>query len=304
VTPPRVVVLGDVMCDVVACHDGPLAVGSDTPAEIVMRPGGSGASVAAWLAYAGVPVALIGRAGHDAAAELALRGLEGVDVRVARDAERPTGTCVVLVAPGGERTMLPDAGANDGLAPEELPADLFEGPGVLHVAGYMLLRPGSRRAALTAMDRARRAGMRISLDPSSAAPLRADPGFLARARPVDLLLPNQLEHAALGSLDGVREVVVTRGAAGATWTDGTARASVAAVPLDDVRDTTGAGDAFAAGFLSAWPGPPEVALAAGARLAAEAIALHGARPPARPALPGAATRAPMIDRSVKGAEHA
>jgi sugar/nucleoside kinase (ribokinase family) len=282
-SPPRVVVLGDVMCDVVACHDGPIAPGSDTPATIELRPGGSGASVAAWLAFAGVPVALVGRAGRDACAEIALRGLDGVDVRVARDDERPTGTCVVLVAPGGERTMLPDAGANEALAPEDLPDDLFAGPEVLHVAGYMLLRRGSRPAALAAMDRARRAGMRISLDPSSAAPLRGDPAFLARARPVDLLLPNELEHAALGTLDGVGEVVVTRGAAGATWTDGATRLEVAARPLAGVRDTTGAGDAFAAGFLSAWPGPPEEALAAGVRLAAEAIARHGARPPARPA---------------------
>jgi ribokinase len=287
---PRVVVLGDVMCDVVACHDGPLELGSDTPAEIVMRPGGSGASVAAWLAYAGVPVALIGRAGRDAAAEIALRGLDGVDVRVARDEDRPTGTCVVLVAPGGERTMLPDPGANDALAPEDLPGDLFAGPEVLHVAGYMLLRPGSRAVALAALERARDAGMLVSIDPSSAAPLRADPAFLARARPVDLLLPNEREHAALGALDGAREVAVTLGAGGARWTDGVAHASVPAVPLDDVRDTTGAGDAFAAGFLSAWPGSPEAALAAGAGLAAEAIARHGARP--------------MIDRSVKGAEHA
>jgi ribokinase len=287
---PRVVVLGDVMCDVVARHGAPLALGSDTPATVVMRPGGSGASVAAWLAHAGVPVALIGRAGRDACAEIALRGLDGVDVRVARDEERPTGTCVVLVAPGGERTMLPDAGANDALAVEDLPADVLAGAEVLHVAGYTLLRPGSRPAALAALEMARDAGLRVSIDPSSAAPLRADPGFLARVRPVDLLLPNELERAALGALDGVREVVVTLGAGGARWTDGTARASVAAVPLDGVRDTTGAGDAFAAGFLSAWPGPPAEALAAGTRLAAEAIARHGERP--------------MIDSSVKGAEHA
>jgi ribokinase len=287
---PRIVVLGDVMCDVVACHDGPIAPGSDTPARVVMRPGGSGASVAAWLAHAGVPVALIGRAGRDAAAEIALRGLEAVDVRVARDDARPTGTCVVLVAPGGERTMLPDAGANDGLSAEDLPDDLFSGPEVVHVAGYMLLRPGSRAAALAALERAREAGMRISIDPSSAAPLRADPAFLDRARPVDLLLPNALEHAALPRLDGVGEVAITGGADGARWTDGVAHAHVPALPLADVRDTTGAGDAFAAGFLSAWPGPPEPALAAGVRLAAEAIALEGARP--------------MIDRSVKGAENA
>src|SRR4051812_49625295 len=108
----RVVVLGEVMLDVVAFHDVPLAVASDTPARISLRPGGAGANVAAWLARAGVEVALIGRVGDDALAGVALGGLDGVDVQVTRDPERPTGTCVVLVAPGGERTMLPDPGAN------------------------------------------------------------------------------------------------------------------------------------------------------------------------------------------------
>ncbi len=274
----RVVVLGDLMCDVVAVQDGPLAYGSDTPSRIVMRPGGAGANVAAWLAYAGVEVALVGRAGADAAAGIALSGLDGVDVRVARDEARPTGTCVVLVAPGGERTMLPDAGANDALSTADLPGELLDAAAVLHVAGYLLLRSGSRVAALAAMERARAAGARISVDPSSAAPLRADPAFLARARPVDLLLPNELEREALPSLDGVRELVTKRGAAGASWTDGVARIDVPAVRLDDVRDTTGAGDAFAAGFLSAWPGPPEAALEAGVRLAAEAVQRDGSRP--------------------------
>ena len=63
-----------------------------------------------------MPVALIARTGDDSAADLALKGLDGVDLRVARDPKRPTGTCIVLVAPGGERTMLPDPGANAALA--------------------------------------------------------------------------------------------------------------------------------------------------------------------------------------------
>jgi len=110
-----VVVLGDLMVDVVARMAGPLAVGSDTPASVTSRPGGAGANVAAWLAVCGVPVTLIARAGDDDAARSAVEKLRGhgVDVSaVARDPDHATGTCVVLVAPGGERTMLPDAGAN------------------------------------------------------------------------------------------------------------------------------------------------------------------------------------------------
>src|SRR6202000_144387 len=109
VTAPRVVVLGDVMCDVVARRARPLAVGSDTAAPVVMRPGGSGASVAAWLAYAGVPVALIGRAGRDAAAEIAPRGVAGGDGRGARDPGRPTGTVGGPRPPGGGGEVPPDS---------------------------------------------------------------------------------------------------------------------------------------------------------------------------------------------------
>jgi ribokinase len=200
-----------------------------------------------------------------------------VDLRVTRDEQRSTGTCVVLVAPGGERTMLPDPGANDALSIDDLPDDAFGG-GVLHVSGYALLRHGSRAAALTAIDRARDAGMKISVDPASAAPLANDPIFLDRITPIDLLLPNEEEAAVLGRQLKVPEVVITRGARGATWTNGFESVSERAVPVDDVVDTTGAGDAFAAGFLSAWPGPAERALAAGARLAAEAVRQPGGRP--------------------------
>ena len=72
--------------------------------------------------------------------------------------------------------------------------------------------------------------------------------------------------------------MVKRGAGGARGATACARSPAPAIGVDDVIDTTGAGDAFAAGFLSAWPGEPERALAAGARLAAQAVALPGGRP--------------------------
>jgi len=112
---------------------------------------------------------------------------------------------------------------------------------------------------------------------ASAAPLANDPVFLDRITPIDLLLPNEDEAAVLGPQLNVPEIVITRGARGATWTNGFESVDERAAPAD-VIDTTGAGDAFAAGFLSVWPPDVQEALAAGARLAAEAVQRRGGRP--------------------------
>jgi ribokinase len=253
------VVLGDLMVDVVARISGPLARGSDTAAQVSVQGGGSAANVAAWAAELGTAVALVCRVGDDDRGRTAVAALRGVDVRATVDPERPTGTCVVLVEPGGERTMLPDAGANDGPLGEIPLGDH------LHVVGYALLRDGPRASALAAIARARAAGMTVSVDPSSWALLR--PGAIPD---VDLLLPNEREAEFC---DG--DMVVKLGAGGARWGD----VHVPAEPVA-VVDTTGAGDAFAAGFLTARLGGagPREALESGCRVAARAVAQVGARP--------------------------
>jgi len=286
-SPRPVVVVGDLMVDVVARMAAPFAAGSDTPARVRSRAGGAGSNVAAWLAVAGVPVTLVARAGDDDAARGAVARLagHGVTPAVAVDPTLPTGTCVVLVAADGERSMLPDAGANARLGPEDLPGDAFVDGAHLHLTGYPLLRDGPpRAAALEALRRARAAGMTISLDPSSAAPLEAfgPERFLALVGVVDVLLPNRDEALTLAGTDDpralgahAREVVVTLGADGAAWTDGSATAEAPAARGGPVADTTGAGDAFAAGFLAAWlrGAPPREALGAANALAARAIAI-------------------------------
>ena len=286
----HIVVLGDVMVDVVTRLSGPVAPGSDTPARIAFDGGGQAANTAAWLALAGAAVTLVARVGDDAPGRAAVAELEalGVEARVAVDAERPTGTCVVVVAADGERTMFPDAGANAGLAPGDLRDDLLVAGDHLHVAGYALLREGSRAAALSAIERARAAAMSVSVDPSSAALLSEGPRQLGKG--VSLLLPNAIEATALtGHEDSVAaaqvlarsfpEVVVKLGEEGALWTDGKDLVRVGAEPAE-VVDATGAGDAFAAGLLAARFGDaaPADALRAGCALAARAVATPGARP--------------------------
>ena len=289
-----VVVVGDVMVDVLAMMSAPLAHGSDTPSQISTGGGGSAANVAAWLAAEGVPTTYVGRVGDDPLGREAVAALEtvGVDVR-ARVSDRPTGSCLVLVEPDGQRSMLPDAGANATLAASDLPVEVFRPGAHLHLSGYPLLHPEAREAGLAAVDLARGVGMTISIDPSSAALLEAaGPGnFLDWTLGADLLLANSDEARVLSGQEPAREaaaalatvyreVVVKLGAQGALWHGGFIAASAPAERGVDVLDTTGAGDAFAAGFLTSWllHPEPESALAAGNRLAAVAVSRLGARP--------------------------
>ena len=290
--------LGDLMVDVVARLFGPLAEGSDSPGVIAYVGGGSAANTAAWLARVGESATFIGAIGDDAAGQSQIESLHrlGVDVRFRVDRTRPTGTCLVLVAPSGERTMVPDPGANLALLEHDVPTDEFRAGDHLHVSGYALLRD-SRDAALHAMAAAGPAGMTVSVGAASAAPLEqlGAAEFLRMVPDDALLFANEKEAAVLiggtgTSADlarllavGGRKSVVTAGSGVATWSNGEATESLAAEPLDRPElDTTGAGDAFAAGFLAARAreAAPEVCLRDGHALAAAACRTTGGRPQA------------------------
>ncbi|MEO3784472.1 sugar kinase [Actinocorallia sp. B10E7] len=293
----RVVVVGDLMTDAVARAAYPLAKGSDTPASVTMHGGGSGANVAAWLAVEGVAVAFVGRRGSDVTGrnrDMELMGY-GIEARLVMDPERATGTCVVLVTHKGDRTMMSDPGANAALLPEDIPADLFTAGTHLHLSGYSLLNEGSRNAALHAMRMARGAGMSISVDGGSSSPLKragAEP-FFEWTQGAKLLIVSASEAEALTGREEPElaakvltawypQVVIKMGEDGALWyTNGRPEPIIVpAEPVTKVVDGTGAGDAFAAGFLPAWLDgkPPAEALAAGCRLAAKAVGHLGARP--------------------------
>lgn len=295
-----VVSLGDLMTDVVAVTGEPTAAGSDTRSVVRVEDGGAAANTAAWLAATGRRVVFVGRVGDDLLGQAALHRLAalGVQVRAATDPTARTGTCVVVVDADGGRSMYPDAGANALLSVDDLPVDLLTGPGPvhLHVSGYALLNPGSRPAALAALAMAQGAGHSTSLDPASAGPIRrvGPAQMLAWADGVDLLLANEDEArllagtddpltAAVTLTDRIASVVVKLGPRGAAWARAGAGADPVQVPAEPVTvvDTTGAGDAFAAGFLPAWlaGADPVDALGAGCAMAARVVAKMGARPP-------------------------
>ena len=106
---------------------GPVAVGSDSAARIAVARRGVGGQRGGVAGGGGRAPVLVGRVGADERGRGRRDELRaaGVERGLAVDGERPTGTCIVLVAPGGERSMLPDAGANDALAPDDLPAALL-----------------------------------------------------------------------------------------------------------------------------------------------------------------------------------
>jgi ribokinase len=288
-----VVVVGDLAADVVVVLDGEPAPGSDRPARITTRGGGAGANVAVHLAALGVPVVFAGCVGDDPAGAGSVAELvaAGVTPAVRTVPGAATGTIVCLVEADGQRSMLADRGANLALLPGDVPP--LRSGGHLHLSGYTLLDPRPRDAGLAALGAAAAAGCTVSVDPASTGPLAlyGVDRWLADTAVATLVLPNADEARLLtGCPDAAsaaralagrhRVAVVTLGADGALWASGDTLVHRPAHP-GPVVDTTGAGDAFAAGLLSVWladpAGDPARALEAGLARAATVITRPGAR---------------------------
>lgn len=287
----RCIIVGDVMMDVTAVIDSDIAYASDTPARVSLQPGGVAANTAAWMATSGAPVTIVGCVGDDPFGRSIRRQLSelGVDVHL-QESPLPTGTCVVIVDRRRERTMFPDSGANADLVAEALDA-LVDRDAHVHLSGYTLINPATRAVGLAVLERAERAGATRSLDPASAAPIRANLELFRSLLPrFDLLLANEAEADALTGMqdpdlalaelaDVVPCAVVKVGSRGVMARDRGTMVSAPALPRD-VVDTTGAGDAFTGGFLPAWRAgrPLAEAIDAGQRLAGAAIGRVGASP--------------------------
>ncbi len=266
-------VVGDLLEDIVVHLPSTPALGTDTSARIERRRGGSAANVAACAAQAGVPVRFIGSVGDDDLGDRLVGDLaaDGVDVRVQR--RDRTGSVVVLVGPDGERTMLPDRAAAMMLA--DVDARWLDGVTWLHVPSYSLLSEPIGSSVLAMIKAARLRGVKVSVDVSSVAVVEQfgvqrytslldelAPEVVFANEPEARLLPRSALSLVIVK-DGPRPVRV-RGPAGQLTVD---------VPATDVADSTGAGDAFAAGYLAATIRGDEIAaaVAAGIELAARVL---------------------------------
>ena len=297
-------VLGDLVLDVVLHASTPIESGTDVQGRVEIRLGGSAAVCARWLAQLGARSTLVCAVGRDGAGRSLVAQLrrDDVNVRAVRIAGHRTGRIGVLVAPSGERSFVADRRAAVRLEPDDLKPEWFDNLDLIHLPAYSLLvEPlGSASARAVELARARSPrGVRVSVDLASVGTLlahgrREARELIANLRP-DLLFATEPEAEALlgrhvpeGLLDLAAVAVIKRGSRGArvyaridhgqTEVEPPLQFDIATTPVPS-EDTTGAGDAFDAGFIAGWLGA-----LAGGRTGADALhraAIAGHRAAAR-----------------------
>jgi sugar/nucleoside kinase (ribokinase family) len=259
--------LGDLLLDVIVRLEQPLEPGTDAAAQTRTGAGGQAANVAAWAAALGAEARFVGKRGDDPAASLAAGELARLGVTVFGPVVLGrNGVVVSIVGEEGERAMASDRGVAPTLSADELEPVWFEGATHLHLSGYSLMSSPIDAAATRAAGLVRAGGGTVSVDLASRRVI-VDFGperlrrVLGELGP-ELVFANEEERAELGPEAAVGATwVLKRGAAGAAVERDGQKSQFPAVPAE-VIDTTGAGDAFAAGYLV---GGVELALETAAR---------------------------------------
>ena len=313
-----IVAIGDAIVDVIAtCDDDFIAerglqkgsmrlLDPDEADELyrAMGParetsGGSAANSMAGVAALGLSAGFVGQVADDQLGAIFAHDMRSLGVRFETPPLTdgpPTGRCLILVTPDAQRTMNTSPGASHELSPDAIDEGMVRSAAVTFLEGYLWGPERPRAAMLRAAEIAHLAGRTVAftLSESLCIPGRRE-GVQAMidAGAIDLLFANEDEVQHLtgsGDLEAAIEelstkvatLVVTRGAAGSMALEDGQRAEIAAVPVERVVDTTGAGDLFAAGFLAARCRGHGLqrCLEAGALAAAEIISHFGARPEA------------------------
>jgi ribokinase len=295
---------GDLVWDVLVKPDSLLLPGGDTTGRIALAPGGSAANVAAWVARCGIPAGFVGKVGADVFGDIIAGDLEreGVTLHLSRTNERDTGVILAMIDRSGQRSMVTNQGADFMLAPEDLPLDALQACSHIHITAWSLFTDPPRAAVLRAAQIAQEAGASVSFDPASYQMIRElghdafDQATLGL--PISMVFPNRDEGMALTGARTPEAIVraLAQRYSGATIVlkldrDGCfvlsgEHARHYPTPATPVVDTTGAGDAFNAAFLSRYHRDGDLDRAANFANAVGGwvVAHFGARPPADDAL--------------------
>jgi len=264
--------------------------------------GGSAGNTAAGIASFGGRVAFIGKVADDQLGEVFTHDIRAAGVHFDPIAPASTGDgagpvtarCLILVTDDAQRTMNTYLGVSGRLGPDDVDATLVASSGVVYCEGYLWDLPEAKQALVKAMDLAAAGGGKVAFTLSDSFCVdRHRAEFLELAEhKVDILFANEAELVSLyqtGSWEEAAEHVaghceiacLTRSEHGSVIiTAAGDRISVPAAPVDQVVDTTGAGDLYAAGFLSGYTRGLDLAAAGrlGSLAAAEVISHLGARP--------------------------
>jgi sugar/nucleoside kinase (ribokinase family) len=262
-----------------------------------VRAGGAAGNTVAGIASFGGKAAYMGRIAFDEVGHLFNDDLKKLGVHFpiepAKQDGAATGLCLSFVSPGAERTMCTFLGSSGDFGAADIDDKTLAASNLVYLEGFMLDRPATRAALNAAADKARAAERKVAL-------ALCDPACVERNRPafvdllqskVDLVFANEKELTMLYKtfdLDrSIAEVkthvdtaIVTRSEKGAVIVARTRHFVVDAEPIAHVVDKTGAGDAFAAGFLYGQARGFDLALCArlGGIAAAEVISHYGPRP--------------------------
>ena len=311
-----IVAMGDAIVDVIAsCEDeflvehrlpkGSMQLLSPEQADALYAAmgvaremsGGSAANSMAGIAAMGGKSAFIGQTAEDQLGLIFEHDMHALGVRFETpplENGPPTGRCLILVTPDGQRTMNTCPGASHELSADTLDRDLIASASILFLEGYLFGPSKPRAAMMEAIKIAHAAGRKVgfTLSESVCIAERKEPfNQMIESGGVDLLFCNEDEalqltgrtdlQSALGELQQhVPTLVITKGPQGAIGVEDGQVISIPAAPVDQVIDTTGAGDLFAAGFLTARckGASLERCLWTGAIAAGEVIKHYGARP--------------------------
>jgi sugar/nucleoside kinase (ribokinase family) len=291
----KVYCIGDLMLDVVAqipTSPHELHLGNDTRTIISTHGGGAAGNTASWLAVLCNEVTMVGRIGNDTAGSAITAEFDALGISYGNIVKEGlhTGVVVCLVDPSGERTMLADNGANAGLDVSDLPA--IDGVDAIYLSGYAPLAPLSREGVLEMVRTINSRGIPIIFDPATVGGMQGVPvaEILSWCALMDTVIMNEEEAIYLSGLSDLESAlnffveltpraIIKRGSAGAIGLERGGQIISVAAKTSAVVDTTGAGDAFAAGFIDAFTGRRDFsyAIERASAVAGHCVAIVGAR---------------------------
>jgi sugar/nucleoside kinase (ribokinase family) len=257
--------------------------------------GGSAGNTIAGIAALGGKTAYIGKVAKDQLGDVFTHDIRAVGVTYDTTplvGGLPTARSLIFVTPDAQRTMQTFLGATTQLGPEDVNMDYITSSKVVYLEGYLWDQPRAKAAMRDAALKAKDAGAKVSLTLSDAfCVARFRDEFLELAEQhVDILFANEAEILSLYQTEdfdaAVKQVrahceisALTRSEKGSVVVNGNETYTIQAVPGVKVVDTTGAGDAYAAGFLYAYTQGRDLATCGrlGGAMAAEVISNFGPR---------------------------